>query len=232
MSASNLRRPALLGACLASAALVASACGSSGDKGSTSTASRQAAASSEVVSCPNKTSSRRYLGWVNTTGIPLKITAATANCVAFSQTGNPTSINGREVRPETTQRAQAGTWSASQRLEMVACSSQKPATTCVWDASRNAYTDDCTPWDITIARELDGNPGRVLGTVGVHYCGLSKTDQTVQVRLGSGENWSNSVKLGSVIDAKPVYVTAGRRDLGGSSLTSATFDPVLTITVR
>ena len=224
-----LRPAALIAGCLAGA-LLAGACGSS-DSGSGTTATRQAAASSEVVSCPNKTSSRRYLALVNTTGIPLKITAATANCVAFSQTGNPTAINGREVRPETTQRAQAGALSASQRLEMVACSSQKPATTCVWDANRNAYTDDCTPWDITIARG-DADPGRVLGTVGVHYCGLSKTDQTVQVRLGSGEQWGNSVKLDSVIDAKPVYVTAGRHDAAGSPLTSATFDPLLTITVR
>lgn len=208
-----------------------SACGSSDEGSSTSTANRQASASSEVVRCPNKRSSTRYLGFENTTGIPLKITAGTANCVAFSETGNPTGINAGIVQPLTDEEISVTgdrTRSATQRLEMVPCSSQTDATTCVWDAGRKAYTDDCTPWDLTIARG-DADPGRVLGTVAVHYCGLSKTDQTVQIRLNEGDEWGSTVRFDSVVEAKPVYVTAER---SWATSSSTTFTPLLTVSTR
>lgn len=220
-------RPAASFACCVVLALIASACGSSGDGGSDSTANRQASASAdtEVIKCPNESSKTRNIDYINKTGIPLRITAGTANCGAFSETGNPTGINSRivEVPPPSFSVA------AIQRLEIRPCSSQVQVRRCVWDAAKKVYTNDCTLWAFTIARG-DANPGRVLGTVDVHYCGFAGTDQTIQIRLNDGEPWGNSVQFNSVVDAKPVYVSAGRSPREPGSRDSVSFFPLLTIT--
>ena len=220
-------RPTASFACCVVLALIASACGSSGDGGSDSTASRQASASpdTEVIKCPNEYSKTRNIDYINKTGIPLRITAGTANCGAFSETGNPTGINSRivEVPPPSFSVA------AIQRLEIRPCSSQVQVRRCVWDATKKVYTNDCTLWAFTIARG-DANPGRVLGTVDVHYCGFAGTDQTIQIRLNDGEAWGNSVRFNSVVDAKPVSVSAGRSPVEPLSRDPFSFIPLLTIT--
>lgn len=226
-TSSEILRPAAFAACCVALTVIASACGSSGDGGSDSTASRQASASpdTEVIKCPNESSKTRNIDYINKTGIPLRITAGTANCGAFSETGNPTGINSRIVevpRP-------SWTITASQRLEIRPCSSQVQVRRCVWDATKKVYTNDCTLWAFTIARG-DANPGRVLGTVDVHYCGFAGTDQTIQIRLNDGEAWGNSVRFNSVVDAKPVSVSAGRSPRGPRSGDSVSFFPLLTIT--
>lgn len=197
-------------------AFIAIGCGSSSDSGSEE--ARQASAVG-VSGCPNQYSVQNRIDYVNTTGAPLRARTGTTLCAAFSETGNPTSINSQTIKSITPEEAGRGNVSAMQRLEVVACADQtKPV--CRWDETANKWVDDCVQWPLQF-EIAHGGDWKGLGSVTVKYCGLSLlTDETVQIM--------DPRSLSGKIDGKSVTVApTARVDTGGAQRV-----PLIAITTR
>ena len=197
-------------------ALLAIGCGSSSDSGSEG--ARQASAVG-VSGCPNQRSTQHRIDYVNTTGAPLRARTGTTLCAAFSETGNPMSINSQTIKSITPEAAGRGNVSAMQRLEVVNCAEQtKPV--CRWDKKADKWVDDCVQWPLQVEK-AKGADWVGLGSVTVKYCGFgSLADNTVQIM--------DPRSLSGKIDGKSVTVApTARVDTGGAQRV-----PLVAITTR
>ena len=213
-----MKRTLAVSTVLVAAGAIAIGCGSSEDSGSGAEEGRQASAVG-VSGCPNQYSVQNRIDYVNTTGAPLRARTGTTLCAAFSETGNPMSINSQTIKSITPEAAGRGNVSAMQRLEVVNCGDQtKPV--CRWDKKADTWVDDCVQWPLQVEK-AKGADWVGLGSVTVKYCGFgSLGDNTVQIM--------DPRSLSGKIDGKSVTVApTARVDTGGAQRV-----PLIAITTR